>query len=127
MKAPPPQCVSVFFSRGMVSLLQILVFHVFHPFALLLRHAVLRGMGCKTYKLVCTQLTDTCLTGRRAHWGYKHLILAMLWFGKCVEIICDSGQRVSCGRGGRAQLAHMSAPNRKKDNSMGDISCGLSC
>lgn len=60
------------------------------------------------------------------------LILAMSWLGKCVEIICDSDQGVSCGRGGHTrQLAHTSTPKlkrkKKKRRSMDDISCGPSC
>lgn len=47
-----------------------------------------------------------------ARWGCKPLILAVSWSGTCVEIICDSGQRVSCGgRAAAPHLAHTSAPN----------------
>lgn len=57
-------------------------------------------------------VTEPYMTGSGEHRGYKPLILAMSWLGKCVEITCDSVQRVSCGRGGHTQLAHTSAPNR---------------
>lgn len=91
--------------------------------------------GCQTFKLVCTkQRPRRVSAGSRARRGYKLLILAVSWLGTCVEIICDSGQSVSCGRRGRTQLAHTSAPNWKKRekktgerSSMGDISCGRSC
>lgn len=114
----------LFSSRGAVSLVQMLGFHVwlehFHSLSdslLLMDNG--RGWalsGCQTLKLVCTKqrLRRVRLAGSTARWGFKRLILAMLWLVKCVEIICDSGQRVSCGRGGHTRLAHTSAPNRKK-------------
>lgn len=58
--------------------------------------------------------TEACLACSGARWVFKRLILAMSWLVKCVEIICDSGQRVSCGRGGHTRLAHTSAPEQKK-------------
>lgn len=52
---------------------------------------------------------EACSADRAARWGFKRLILAMSWLVKCAEIIRDSGQRVSCGGGGRhTRLAHMS-------------------
>lgn len=72
--------------------------------------------GCQTFKLVCTKPRRVFRARRRrqaaARWGCKPLILAVSWSGTCVEIICDSGQRVSCGGHAAApQRAHTSTPN----------------
>lgn len=105
-----------------MSLVQMLGFHVwlehFHSLSdtlLLMDNG--RGWalsGCQTLKLVCTkQRLRRVWLPAGARWGFKRLILAMSWLAKCVEIICDSGQRVSCGRGGHTRLAHTSAPNQE--------------
>lgn len=73
-------------------------------------------------------VTEAFLAGNSARGVFKLLILAMSWSLKCVEIICDSGQRVSCGSTGcHTQFAHMSVPKEGKKKPMGDISGGPSC
>lgn len=43
---------------------------------------------------------------RLARRGFKRPILAMSWLVKCVEITCDSGQRLCCGGGNHTLLSH---------------------
>lgn len=46
--------------------------------------------------------------------GFQASRIGCVVVRKCVEIIRDSGQRVSCGGSGHTQLAHMSALNQRR-------------